>query len=67
MMIAASGALESAPVLFAFRQMKHIHTDGLEFGETDVNPLPILTPLFRAERSGHCIVLGLKTFFNDQD
>ncbi|MGF9763911.1 hypothetical protein AAII07_53240 [Microvirga sp. 0TCS3.31] len=47
--------------------MKQIRTDGLEFGETGVNPLPIPTPLLLAERSGHCIVLGLKTFFNDQD
>ncbi|UVF22481.1 hypothetical protein HPT29_025350 (plasmid) [Microvirga terrae] len=42
--------------------MKQTRTDGLEFGETGVNPLPIPTPLFRAERSGHCIVLSLKTF-----
>jgi hypothetical protein len=47
--------------------MKQTRTDGLEFGETGVNPLPFPTPLFRAERSGHCIVLGLTTFFNDQD
>jgi hypothetical protein len=47
--------------------MKHTRTDWLEFGETGVNPLPIPTPLLRAERSGHCIVLGLKTFSNDQD
>jgi hypothetical protein len=46
--------------------MKQTRTDGLEFGETGVNPLPIPI-LFRAERSGHCIVLGLTTFFNDQD
>lgn len=66
-MIAASGTLESGPVLFPSRRMKQTRTDGLEFGETGVNPLPIPTPLLRAERSGHCIVLGLKTFFNDQD
>ncbi len=47
--------------------MKHISTDGLEFDATGINSLPIPTPLFRAERSGHCIFLGLKTFSNDQD
>jgi hypothetical protein len=47
--------------------MKQTRTDGLEFGETGVNTLPIPTALFRAERSGRSIVLGLTTFFNDQD
>jgi hypothetical protein len=42
--------------------MEQTRTDGLEFAETGVNPLPIPTPLFRAERSGHCIVLGRNTF-----
>jgi hypothetical protein len=47
--------------------MKQTRTDGLEFGETGANPLPIPTPRLRAERSGRSIVLGLTTFFNDQD
>jgi hypothetical protein len=42
--------------------MKQTRTNGLEFGETGANPPPTSTPLLRAERSGHCIVLGLKTF-----